>query len=603
MPKKDKSTEENQSACDPENVEQLTKDMLLLSAQIQQYLMSLSKPLDQIKPPSSLAGISKALLAGSQEFLRHPEKINQATEEWMKDYTQLWQSAFDTSQSSEHVIDPTPGDKRFKDPLWEENPSSALMMRAYLLYARWVEQVADDFEGLDEDSRRKIKFYSRQFVDAIAPSNFAWANPSVLKKTMDTHGDNLLKGMKRFLADLQEGKSLINIQNTDRGAFAIGKDLAATSGKVIFQNELMQLIQYTPSTKKVKKTPLLVVPAWLNKYYILDLQQQNSFVKWLVDQGHTVFIVSWVNPGRSMKDTPFDDYLKKGSLEAIRVIQEITGEKQVNLVGFCLGGISLSVLIGYLQKDAKKMIKSLTLMAAPLDFSQAGELTIFMDKDYMGQISSKMNELGLLDGSAMAATFNMLRANDLIWSAFINNYLLANEQPQFDMLYWNADTTNLPGSMFRFYIDEISVKNALMKPNQIKILGKDVDISQADIPIFLFAAHDDHIAPWKSMFAAIPKLHGPVKFILGGSGHVAGVINHPDKKKYGHWENDDYSQDANDWLKHAIYSPDSWWTAWREWAKAYGGEEIDAKDRAIGKFIEDAPGSYVKVTSEEALAV
>jgi polyhydroxyalkanoate synthase subunit PhaC len=610
MPENEKSTSQHPFACGPKEVEKLSKDIMQLGSEIQEFLAKVASgkgPLAKAVPTPNFVNIGNAFMAAYQEMLKNPQKVNAASEQYMKDAYQLWQSSFQKTSGATPaapVISPTPGDRRFKDPLWDQNPGSSFVMQSYLLYARWVEAVADDLEGLDDASRRKIKFYSRQFVDAVAPGNFAWTNPSVLQKTLESHGDNLLKGMTKFLDDLKNGTSLVNIQNTDRGAFKIGKDLAVTPGKVVFQNELIQLIQYEPTTNKVHKTPLLVVPAWINKFYILDLQPKNSFVKWLVDQGHTVFIISWVNPGPNHKEIIFDDYLRLGSLEAIRVIQDITGEEHVNLIGFCLGGISLSVLLGYLQKDAKKMIKSLTLMAAPLDFTQAGELTIFTDQDYMSTVAGRMAETGLLDGAAMGATFNMLRANDLIWSAFINNYLLGLEQTQFDMLYWNADTTNLPAKMFNFYIQEMCLKNALMKPDVIHILGRGVDISKAEIPIFLFAAHDDHIAPWKSMYLAIPKLHGPVKFVLGESGHVAGVVNHPDKNKYGHWENDQYGDDPNEWLGAAHYSNDSWWLSWSRWSKAFVGESIQAKDRLPGKgaykAIEDAPGAYVQVTAEGA---
>lgn len=585
----------------------LCEDMAQLGTQIQAFMLSAAKPQDSSASSAYLLGIGKAFMAASQEFLKHPEKVNEASNQLIKDSFALWQTTIDQMHGTEPSSEAPHMhfDKRFKDPLWESNATSAFVMHSYLLYARWVETVADDLEGLDENSRRKIKFYSRQFVDAVSPSNFAWVNPTVLKKTIETRGDNLLKGMTRFLEDLKNGTSLLNIQNTDRTAFEIGKDLAATSGKVIFQNDLIQLIQYEPLTKKVHKAPLLVVPPWINKYYILDLRPENSFAKWLVEQGHTVFMISWANPGPALKETVFDDYLTKGSLAAIEAMQKITGEKKVNLVGFCLGGISLSALVGSLQDKAKETIASLTLMSAPLDFTQAGELTLFTDKEFMGQVSGKMSDTGLLDGKAMGATFNMLRANDLIWSAFINNYLLANEQPQFDMLYWNADTTNLPEKMLTYYIDDMCQNNALMKAGQTKVLGHAVDMSKADIPIFLFGAHDDHIAPWKSLYAAIPKLHGPVKFVLGGSGHIAGMINHPVNNKYGHWEHNDYTLSPQEWLDTAEYSEDSWWLVWREWAKQYAGDLMDAKQRIPGKgpykILEDAPGSYVKVTSEEAM--
>jgi len=606
-----KSEPEHPFACPPEELMKMSQEFWALNKEIQDFLAASSKPDSPAFASSqqvlNFMGHGQIFLDAYQELLERPEQIKEATEKLMADSFQLWQSSLQNmgAISSTPVISPDVGDRRFKDPLWGENPLSSYLMQAYLLYARWIDSVAEDLEGLDDASRRKFKFYSRQFVDAVAPSNFAWANPMVVKKTLETNGENLISGMRKFLEDLKNGTSLVNIENTDRGAFKIGKDLASTPGKVVFQNEMMQLIQYQPTTKKVKKTPLLVVPAWINKFYILDLHPKNSFVKWLVDQGNTVFIISWVNPGPALKDTPFEDYLKKGSLEAIRVMQEITGEESVNLIGFCLGGISLSMLLGYLQKDAKKMIQSLTLMAAPLDFSQAGEMTIFTDRDYLKTVASRMDELGLLDGPAMGATFNLLRANDLIWSAFINNYLLGNEQTQFDMLYWNADTTNLPGNMFNFYIQEMFVKNAIMNPCQTQMMGRDVDISKAEVPVFLFGAHDDHIAPWKSMYAAIPKLHGPVKFVLGASGHIAGVVNPPQLNKYGHWENDDYTQDAAQWLSQAKYSNDSWWLTWAKWIKQFPDTEIDASARIPGsagyKALEDAPGSYVLVTSDQAL--
>lgn len=591
----------------PEEFERLTKEFMELNQEFQAYFAQGMK--SGSDPSSTLqflnfAGLSQVFSNAFQEILTNPQQMQSATEEFIKGTFELWQTSLQNmsgNQPLSPVITPAPGDRRFKDPLWMENPFSSFMMQSYLLYTRWMQALVDDLSGLDEPSRRKFKFYARQIVDAMAPSNFAWSNPSVIQKAMETKGQNLIRGMRKFLEDLKNGTSLVNIENTDRGAFVLGKDLATTPGKVIYQNKLMQLIQFEPSTEKVHKTPILVVPAWINKYYILDLRPKNSLVKWYVDQGYTVFIISWVNPGEELKDTNFEDYVEQGPLEALKVIGDITGEDQSHLVGFCLGGVSLTVMLGYLQKEAKERVKSLTLMASPLDFSQAGELTIFTDKDYMRTISSRMDELGLLDGPAMAATFNMLRANDLIWSAFINNYLLGQEQTQFDMLYWNADSTNLPGKMFDFYIQEMFLKNGIVNPGAMTVLGRKNDITKAEVPVFLFGAHDDHIAPWRSIYPAIVKFHGPVKFVLGASGHVAGVVNHPEGSKYGHWQNDDYTLDAESWLKNATYRQESWWLAWADWMKQFTGEQVDAKKRKPKKAIEDAPGTYVKVSAEEAL--
>ncbi|MBP6986243.1 MAG: class I poly(R)-hydroxyalkanoic acid synthase [Alphaproteobacteria bacterium] len=597
---------DNQSPWDDGQLENMTKEFTRLMGEAQQaMLQQLEKKPDSMQMLSAF-GMSKTFFEAYQELLKNPQPIQEATDKYLKECFDLWQSMLMLpGQKSMEKIKESIRDKRFKDPLWSDTPYAAFLMQSYLMYAQWAESVANDLEGLDEGSRRKFKFYTRQMVDALSPSNFAWSNPIVLKKTIESQGQNLLKGMRQFIEDMGAGKSLMNIQNTDRDAFELGRDLASTPGKIVFQNHLMQLIQYTPQTESVNQIPVLVVPPWINKYYILDLQPHNSLAKWLVEQGNTVFMISWVNPGQDLKDTDFEDYLKYGSLEAMQVIQDITAEKKTNLVGFCLGGISLAVLMGYLKEKASESINSLTLMASPLDFSQAGELTLFMEPEFLGQIAGRIEEMGLLDGAVMGATFNMLRANDLIWSAFINNYLLANEQQQFDMLYWNADNTNLPSKMFNYYIQEMYVKNGLIQPNSLKIMGQGVDISQADVPVFIVATHDDHIAPWKSMYEALGCLKGPVKFVLGGSGHVAGIINHPDAKKYGHWQNADYSVSADEWLKQAAYSHDSWWLAWKNWIEDYKGFPREAIKRKPGKgkykVIEEAPGSYVRVSSQEAM--
>lgn len=425
---------------------------------------------------TSYLNIGSTFQEASFKFMEHPEVFLKSAEKLMQDNLELWQYSLARIQSADQnikpIIEPSQQDRRFRDPLWGEHPTFDYIKQSYLLLANWADSLAEMTPDLNEATKMKLRFYSRQLIDALSPSNFPFANPTVFKKVIETHGENLFKGYTRFLEDLNQGTGLANIENTDRYAFKIGQDLATTPGKVIFQNNVLQLIQYTPTMGKVFKTPLLIIPAWINKYYILDLRQDNSFVKWLLDQGHAVFMVSWVNPGRKQLNLTFEDYLKEGALKALQVVQEITGEKQINLVGYCLGGILSAVMLGYLQQEASQSLKTLSLLASPLDYSQAGDLLLFTDKQFYDLLCQKMEERGMLDGSVMGATFNMLRANDLIWSAFINNYLLANELPQFDMLFWNADVTNLPAKMFKTYIKEFFQNNNLLRPGAMKMLGQ-----------------------------------------------------------------------------------------------------------------------------------
>jgi polyhydroxyalkanoate synthase len=415
-----------------------------------------------------------------------------------------------------------------------------------------------------------------------------------------------VKGLENLLGDLERGKGKLAISMTDYEAFEVGKNIAVTPGKVVFQNDLLQLIQYTPTTPKVAKRPLLVIPPWINKYYILDLKPQNSFVKWAVEQGLTVFIVSWVNPDAKLAQKSFSDYMLEGILASLDAIEKATGEKSANAIGYCLGGTLLASTLAYLAaKKQANRIASATFFTAMVDFTEAGELSVFIDEEQLDSLEAKMNERGYLEGSEMANTFNMLRANDLIWSFVINNYLLGKEPFPFDLLYWNSDSTRMPAAMHSFYLRNMYQRNLLSQPGGIELNGVPIDLTTVKTPTFILSTREDHIAPWKSTYAATQLYQGPVKFTLAASGHIAGVVNPPAANKYGHWVGKektakDYPQDPEAWLAKAENRPGSWWPEWRQWLKQFDDGEVDARKPGDGKLkaIEDAPGSYVLVKAQ-----
>jgi polyhydroxyalkanoate synthase len=504
------------------------------------------------------------------------------------------------------VIAPARDDRRFKDAAWQDNQLFDFIKQSYLLTARWMQNTVSEVEGLDGKTAQKIDFYTRQFVDAMAPSNFVMTNPEVLRTTIESRGENLVKGLQHLLTDLERGKGKLSISMTDYDAFEVGKNIAVTPGKVVFQNDLLQLIQYTPTTAKVAKRPLLIIPPWINKYYILDLKPQNSFVKWAVEQGLTVFIVSWVNPDESLAKKSFSDYMLEGPLAALDAIERATGEKSANVIGYCLGGTLLASTLAYLAAKKKSdRIASATFFTSMVDFAEAGELGVFIDETQLESLEQKMNERGYLEGSEMATTFNMLRANDLIWSFVINNYLLGKEPFPFDLLYWNSDSTRMPAAMHSFYLRNMYQRNLLARPGGIELDGVAIDLTTIKTPTLILSTREDHIAPWKSTYAATQLYKGPIKFVLAASGHIAGVVNPPAAKKYGHWvgtekTGKDYPPSPEDWLAKAENRAGSWWPEWREWLRQYDDGEVPARKPGDGKLkaIEDAPGSYVLVKAQ-----
>lgn len=494
------------------------------------------------------------------------------------------------------IVTPDGSDRRFKDDNWNDNAVFDYLKQLYLILSDAIMKSAKPNENLDEQTNRKINFYTKQWLDAMSPTNFATTNPTVIKEIFDSKGENLIQGTKALIDDIVRGEGkLLTPRMTDYSAFEVGKEVASTPGKVVYQNDLMQLIQYTPTTKTVFEIPLLIVPPWINKYYILDLRKENSFIQWAVDQGHTVFVISWKNPDKSYADTQFEDYMFEGVITALVKITEETGEDQINTIGYCIGGTLLAATNGYLAAKRKKPIKSTTYFTTMVDFAEPGDLGIFIDKEQLDALDITMEKDGYLDGTSMATVFNMLRSNDLIWPFFINNYLMGKEPTAFDLLYWNSDSTRLPEKTHSFYLRECYLNNKLCEPGGIKLDGTPIDLSKIKVPTYFISTREDHITPWTSTYEGAKLMSGPVKFVLGGSGHIAGIINPPVKNKYGYWSNDKIEDQAEKWLDDADYTEGSWWPNWQSWVKTKAGKKITAREPGQNlKLIEDAPGSYVK---------
>jgi polyhydroxyalkanoate synthase subunit PhaC len=546
--------------------------------------------------------IGAAFFEMTARMMSDPSRLVQAQLSLWNDYMTLWQR---TAQrflggAAEPLIEPTAEDRRFRDKAWTDNTLFDFIKQSYLLTARWLQSAVKDVDGIDERTARKVDFYTRQFVDAIAPSNFLLTNPEVLRATIESRGENLFNGLKNLLDDLERGKGRLAIKMTDMEAFRIGENIAVTPGKVVYQNDLIQLIQYEPTTATVKRRPLLIIPPWINKFYILDLRPNNSFIRWAVGQGHTVFVISWVNPDERLAAKTFADYMREGLLAPLDAIEQATGEREANVIGYCLGGTLLASTLAYMAVKGDTRIKSATYFVTMVDFAEAGELSVFIDEEQLAALEERMNAKGYLEGRDMATTFNMLRANDLIWSFVVNNYLLGKSPFPFDLLYWNADSTRMPAAMHSFYLRNMYQENLLVKPGGISLDGVPIDLRKIKTPSFLLSTRQDHIAPWRSTYAATQLYRGPVKFVLSASGHIAGVIN-PPGSKYGHWENEKNPPTPEEWEATATAVPDSWWPAWERWVSEYAGGEVPARHPGDGRLkpIEDAPGSYVKVRAED----
>ena len=501
-----------------------------------------------------------------------------------------------TGQDVEEVIAPGTGDRRFKNPAWSEQVVFDMFKQSYLLTSNYLMGLAGSAD-LDQKSQRKLEFFTRQMVDALSPANFAISNPEVLKATAESKGKNLVNGMKNLVSDLVEGKGQLKISMVDKSQFEIGKNIANTPGKVVYENEMMQLIQYTPTTDKVYKRPLVIFPPWINKFYILDLSPKNSFIRWAVSKGYTVFIVSWVNPDQRLSQKTFEDYLNEGIFKALDAIEAATGVKDVNAIGYCIGGTLLACALSQMAVTGDTRIHSATYFTTQVDFSEAGDLLVFVDEEQLDSLDKRMEKAGYLDASDMALTFNMLRSNDLIWSFVINNYLLGRKPAAFDLLYWNNDSTRMPIAMHSYYLREMYLKNKLVEPGEITLNGIPVDLSGIKIPIFLQSSKDDHIAPYPSVYKATRHYSGPVTFMLAGSGHIAGVVNSPEMNKYYYYTNKKVPEGVEDWIETAEHHEGSWWPYWHQWLYRKSGPKVPARIPGDGalEVIEDAPGRYVRM--------
>ncbi|MFP4130228.1 MAG: PHA/PHB synthase family protein [Halorhodospira sp.] len=532
-----------------------------------------------------------------------PARLMQAQAALWQDYMGLMQSTARRfwGLEAEPVAEASPGDRRFKHEHWEAHPFFDFVKQSYLLAAEHTHGLVRDVEGLDEQTKKKVDFYTRALIDAAAPSNFVATNPEVLERTVETGGQNLLQGLSNLLDDLRRGRGRLDIKMTDYDAFEVGVNLATTPGQVIYQNELMQLIQYEPATEQVHRRPLLLVPAWINKYYIMDLNEEKSLVRWLVGQGHTVFIISWRNPDERLADKGFEDYMLEGPVAALDVVQAVTGSEEVNLVGYCLGGTLSACTLAWLAARGDRRVQAATFLTCMLDFEYPGELEVFLDEEQISALERRMGEQGYLEGRHMTATFNMLRANDLVWSFFVSNYLKGDEPFPFDLLYWNSDATNMPARAHSFYLRNMYQRNLLKEPGGIELAGEPIDLGRIDIPAYFMSAREDHIAPWQSTIRGPRLLSGPTRYVLGGSGHIAGVINPPHKRKYGYWTSTAKTVDQDEWLAGAEAHEGSWWYDWGQWLAAHGGELVPARPVGSGCYrpIEAAPGSYVRQGAHE----
>jgi polyhydroxyalkanoate synthase len=562
-----------------------------------------------IEPPEDELGVAHAFLDMTSKLLANPYRLAQAQMNLVWDYFSLWQNSMQRlwGLNPPPVAEPLRGDKRFKDESWQDHFLFDFIKQSYLIAARHVHDTVAGIDNLDPDVRKKVNFFTRQYVDALAPSNFVLTNPEVFRETMRTRGQNLIKGFNNLLRDIEDGDGQLRIRMTDTEAFELGRNVATTPGKVIFQNDMMQLLQYSPSTAKVAARPLLIIPPWINKFYILDLREKNSFIKWVVDQGHSVFVISWVNPDSRHADKGFDNYLSEGVLTALDVVLEQTGAKDLNAIGYCLGGTLLGCALAWMAAKRDKRVASATFLTSLLDFSIPGELGVFIDEEQVQSLEKKMAERGYLEGSDMAVTFNMLRSNDLIWSFVVNNYLLGKDPFPFDLLYWNSDSTRLPARMHSFYLRKMYMENALCQPGEIELCGVKIDLSKIKIPAYFISTIEDHIAPWKSTYKGSLCLGGPVRFVLGGSGHIAGIVNPPAANKYGFWvqaDEDARPETPESWQQTATQHQGSWWVDWQAWVHEQGGgAEVAARDPSAGKHaaIEDAPGAYVKARFDKSV--
>ncbi len=588
----------------PEESEKLQEAFKDIATRSQKLLQDFSQRYQADgQQPTDPLHLTQTFMDFTAKMLADPNRLVQAQVELWQQYMKLWQATAQRmmGQTVAPVAEPARGDKRFNDPAWKDEVVFDYLKQSYLLTARWLQGTIKEVDGVDEKTAKKVDFYTRQFIDAVSPSNFAMTNPQVVKATVESKGENLLKGLQNLLGDLERGKGRLVIRQTDMDAFKVGGNVATSPGKVVYQNDIIQLIQYAPSTDEVHEMPLMIVPPWINKFYILDLKPENSFIKWATEQGYTVFVVSWVNPDERLSKMVFEDYMKNGPLAALDAIEKATGQRKVSAIGYCIGGTLMAATLAYMAARNDDRIAACTFFTAQVDFSEPGELGVFIDEDQLASVEEMMGKKGYLEGSEMATTFNMLRANDLIWSFVVNNYLMGKDPFPFDLLFWNADATRMPAAMHSYYLRNMYQKNLLSTPGGIVLDNVPIDLRKITIPVYIQAGKEDHIAPSRSVYKATQIFSGPARFMLAGSGHIAGVVNPPRNKKYQHWLNETGKNPPTlaEWQAGATEFPGSWWNDWDKWLSALSGPKVPARVPGAGGLpaIEDAPGSYVKVQS------
>jgi len=546
------------------------------------------------KAAEPMTDMVKTLSKITEYWMSDPRRTFEAQTQLMSSYFGVWMRSMQRMQGEAAEPEPERKDKRFSDQDWEKNPFFDFLRQVYFITADWAEKMVTQTEGLDEHTKHKAGFYIKQITAALSPSNFVATNPQLYRETIASSGENLVRGMKMLAEDIVAGHGDLKLRQTDMTKFAVGRDMALTPGKVIAQNDICQIIQYEASTETVLKRPLLICPPWINKFYILDLNPQKSFIKWCVDQGQTVFVISWVNPDSRHADKDWTAYAREGVDFALETIEKATGEKDVNAVGYCVGGTLLAATLALHAKEKNKRIRSATLFTTQVDFTHAGDLKVFVDEEQLQALEAHMQSVGYLDGSKMATAFNMLRASELIWPYFVNNYLKGEMPMPFDLLFWNADSTRMAAANHAFYLRNCYLKNALTADEMI-LDGKTVSLKDVKIPIYNLATREDHIAPAKSVFLGSQFFGGKVDFVVTGSGHIAGVVNPPDKKKYQYWTGGPAKGDYDTWLNKAEENPGSWWPHWQAWIEAKDGKRVSARKPGGASLnaIEEAPGSYV----------
>ena len=547
--------------------------------------------------PDETADLAKTLGAVAEYWMKDPARLVEAQKNLSVDMINLWSSMLQkvNGEDAPPAVEMPARDSRFADADWNDHPYFNFLKQAYFIGSQFANNLVEKAEDLDAHTKKKAGFYVRQLASALSPSNFVMTNPELLRTTLEQKGENIARGMKMLAEDVAAGKGEIKIRQTDGSAFEVGVNLANTPGKVVFRNDIMELIQYTPTTETVFKRPLLIVPPWINKFYILDLNPEKSFIRWAVSQGLTVFVIAWVNPDARHRMLDWSDYMKLGPLAALDEIEAITGEKSVSAIGYCVGGTLLAATLAWIAQSRRpKRVSAATFFTTQVDFTHAGELLTFADEEQVSAVEQLMARVGFLPGTKMASAFNSLRPNDLIWSYMVNNYLKGKAPPPFDLLYWNSDSTNMAEANHSFYLRNCYMKNALAK-GEMKLAGKTLDLKKVSIPIYNLAAREDHIAPAKSVFEGSKLFGGPVTYVMSGSGHIAGVINPVAKQKYQFWTGGPIAGAFEEWIAKTMETPGSWWPHWLAWLTA---EDRRVPARKPGGGVReplcDAPGTYVK---------